>query len=256
MTLVRTGPTRARLELAARARQRREQGWLNREIAAEFGISVNYASALIRDPDGAKSRARKDSYRGRCERCGGETTGSEGRGKTRHCANCARELKREAKVWTRDAIVDAVRRFACEYGRPPYTTDWLRADPGRGYPAASTCYSGPNGRNPSAPFVRWADAIEAAGFPRPRVGGFPRTEETRRRMSESHTVWTRGRIVEAIRTYVARHGVVPSYTRLKDARSELPNPGVLRRHGVRWVDLVREAGFEPVGKGRRERTSA
>jgi transcriptional regulator with XRE-family HTH domain len=37
--------------------------------------------------------------------------------------------------------------------------------------------------NKSAPFASWAEAIEAAGFPRPARGKYERSELTRMRMS-------------------------------------------------------------------------
>lgn len=46
-----------------------------------MGISDNYARDLINDPDGSKLRARKDSYRGKCQRCDGPTDGSNGAAK-------------------------------------------------------------------------------------------------------------------------------------------------------------------------------
>jgi DNA-binding MarR family transcriptional regulator len=69
-----------RAEKVAKARELREQGALLREIAAELGVAVSTAGTLLSDPDGAKLRARKDSYRGTCEKCGTATDGSNGPG--------------------------------------------------------------------------------------------------------------------------------------------------------------------------------
>lgn len=51
------------------------------------------------------------------------------------------------------------------------------------FPYASTVFVG--GRNRNAPFKAWADAIEAAGFPRPRSGHYERTDEWRQKVRAS-----------------------------------------------------------------------
>lgn len=169
MSLAAVGPTRERLELAARVRVLRSRGLTHREIAAQLGISRQYAGGLASDPDGSKARARKDSYRGTCERCGGETNGSEGPSRTpRHCAACRKAIEREAKVWTREAVIDAIQRFAALHGRPPTAADWINADKENHYPPRVSVYR--TSHHPSSPFASWADAIEAAGFERPRIG--------------------------------------------------------------------------------------
>lgn len=61
--------------------------------------------------------------------------------------------------WTPDAIVAAIQADAAERGRPPSWIDWKKAGPG--HPAAVTVDE----------VVGWANAIEAAGFPRPHQNG-------------------------------------------------------------------------------------
>jgi hypothetical protein len=162
--------TAERLALAARVRELREGGLLQREIQAELGISRSYVSELLDDPDGSKSRARKDTYCGVCNRCGGPTSGSEGRSaQPIHCAGCSRELQHEAKRWTREAVIAAIRQWNDVHGQPPKATDWNCHGRDRSYPPTSAVHRA-NGHNPSAAFDTWADAIEAAGFPRPLVG--------------------------------------------------------------------------------------
>lgn len=159
---MKTGASPERLALAKRVAALRRAAWYFPEIANELGISTSYASSLWYDPDGAKDRARKKRYAGKCEKCGGPTTGSLGRARApKVCAKCA-----SVKVWTHERVLDAIRRYAAANGRPPTATDWQRADRGNGYPAASSVYSA----DESCPFASWADAIEAAGFERPRVG--------------------------------------------------------------------------------------
>lgn len=82
---------------AARARRLRDKGLLGREIAAELECALSTAYALLDDPDGSKLKARKDSYRGRCKRCGNETTGCNGPSKApKRCIDCYLEDRESA----------------------------------------------------------------------------------------------------------------------------------------------------------------
>jgi hypothetical protein len=177
VTLAARGPTAERLALAGRARELRDAGVLQREIQAALGVSRSYAAELLSDPDGSKARARMDGYRGVCADCGGPTTGSEGPSATpERCNACARALQHAEAKWTRETVIDAIRRFAAMHGRPPLADEWIHADPVNGYPPRSAVY-GNGGKGKGAwhqPFARWADAIEAAGFERPRRGQYVR----------------------------------------------------------------------------------
>lgn len=174
VTVTRTGPTEARRALAARAQQLYAEGKLQREIADILGISRSYAAALTsEDPLGEKARARKDRYRGVCEDCGAPTDGSSGPNSTpSFCSPCSHARQKADKVWTREAVIDAIQRFHTAHGRPPTATDWIRSNPANGYPPRSAVYVA--SKNSRAPFLKWADAIEAAGFPRPPVGHYKR----------------------------------------------------------------------------------
>lgn len=192
------GPTRERLELAERVRELRAQHLTHREVARRLDITRSYASTLADDPDGSKARARKDSYRGVCVDCEGPTSGSEGRSRTpERCEVCAIEKRHAEKRWTRETVIDAIQRFADENGRPPRATEWNNADPERGYPAKTSVYESA-GWNPGAPFEKWADAIEAAGFPRPEIGH-----------REGQRWWTRDLVLAELRRQ-STDGVAPS----------------------------------------------
>jgi Homing endonuclease associated repeat len=157
-----------RLERAQEAARLRAQGLLGREIAERMGVSRTYAHELLADPTGAASRARKDSYRGTCVDCGGPTSGGDGPSKTpARCAACAARHQHENRRWTREAIIEAIQLLATENGRPPLASEWLRERDPR-FPAPSIIYRSKG--NPYPPFASWADAIEAAGFPKPHVG--------------------------------------------------------------------------------------
>lgn len=156
--------TPERLLLAAEVKRLRDDRQLLwREIADRFGISRTYAQSLYVDPDGAKARERKDSYRGTCDKCGNQTTGAYGRRSAPTlCASCVRAEQHASRRWTREAVIDAIQRFAAANGRPPRANEWITADPVNGYPPRSAVYG-----NRIYQFKKWSDAIVAAGFPRP-----------------------------------------------------------------------------------------
>jgi hypothetical protein len=64
--------------------------------------------------------------------------------------------------WTLDTIVAAIHRHAEQHGRPPSWLDWRKAGPD--HPSANTV----------SEHVGWANAIEAAGYPRPVQNGTAR----------------------------------------------------------------------------------
>lgn len=190
MTATRTGPSAQRRALAAKAQALAADGYLQREIADILGVSRSYASSLASaDPLGEKARTRKDSYRGVCEDCGAPTDGSYGpNNRPAVCDACSHARQKADKRWTRDAVIDAVRRFAAQHGRPPRSEEWIRADQKNGYPPRSAVYRAK--RHSSSPFAKWADAIEEAGFPRPLIGHYKRRPKTARRQTR-----VRGRAV-------------------------------------------------------------
>ncbi len=99
-------------ETVARARDLRARGLLLREVAAEVGASLKTVSQWCTDPDGAKLRARKDSYAGECDVCGGPTCGGYGPGRApTACLDCL--------TWTPEAILEAIRDWADEHGGVP-----------------------------------------------------------------------------------------------------------------------------------------
>jgi hypothetical protein len=159
-----------RAELAADVRRLRETHGLRfDQIGERLGISRTYANALFLDPTGDTDRARKDAYGGVCEDCGGPTSGSEGPSKVaQFCLHCA--PNRQNRKWTRETVIAAIQHWAAEHGKPPRASDWNNARRNNGnyeYPPATSVYKSDRSR---APFETWADAIEAAGFPRPLRG--------------------------------------------------------------------------------------
>lgn len=75
----------------ALARELRSRGLRLREIAAELEVAISTVDSWLNDPGGERLKARKHSYRGRCERCGAATDGSSGRAHApRLCSRCFR----------------------------------------------------------------------------------------------------------------------------------------------------------------------
>lgn len=111
-----------RAEMAARAAELRKRGMLLREIAAELGISTQWASELCTDPEGKKIAARRKRYQGACLACGKPTTGSLGPSLApTHCVQCA---PRMAAKWSEEKIVSAIQRWVALYGEPPAAMEW------------------------------------------------------------------------------------------------------------------------------------
>lgn len=82
-------PSRSARE--ALARDLRSRGLRMREIADQLGVAISTVDSWLNDPGGERLRARKESYRGRCRRCGAPTDGSSGRsGAPQLCVACFR----------------------------------------------------------------------------------------------------------------------------------------------------------------------
>ena len=156
-----------------------DEGLTRADVARRLGVSGSYVSDLLRDPDGSKAKERKRRNGGICLECGGPTSGGDG--PAERCQACRAIYQNSLKVWTREAVIVAIQRWAAEHGGPPGAMDWRHAD--RGYPCFASVYRTVS--HPSAPFAKWADAIEAAGFPRPGVGTYERTPEILTRLSEA-----------------------------------------------------------------------
>jgi hypothetical protein len=154
-----------REEKLALIRERRAEKWQFKRIASAYGVHIGTLRSIFYDPDGETRARLRASWAGVCESCGRPTFGEGGK-KSRFCKGCYKHPKK----WTRETIIEAIQRWNREYGHPPVSTDWLRA--GEWWPSRTQVYGFhrfgekkyPN------PFPKWADAIEAAGFPRPQVG--------------------------------------------------------------------------------------
>jgi DNA-binding CsgD family transcriptional regulator len=87
-----------RAEKVAKAQELRRSGLKLREIGEQMGAAVSTVDCWLNDPDLARLRARKASYAGVCEDCGGPTSGtSSGFARVpRWCRTCAKPHKQAA----------------------------------------------------------------------------------------------------------------------------------------------------------------
>lgn len=127
------------------------------------------------------------------------------------------------RAWTRGSIVEAVRRFARERGRPPKYTEWKHRDPGGRWPGAPTVV---------AHFGSWGDAMAAAGL---------RAERPR---------WTRESILAAMRRYAFEHGRLPEWEEWAkpDPERRWPTPATVQKHFGRWRHAIVQAGGSSAGR--------
>lgn len=142
--------------------QREHPGLTLQEYADLLDIKFGTLRAVVYDPDGSKQKKTRKNYEGTCALCGAVTKSDGTSQPSSFCTSCAHENQ---KIWTQEAVIDAIQRFAALNGRPPTALEWMHANPIENYPSCSNCHT-----REGAPFAKWADAIEAAGFPRPKVG--------------------------------------------------------------------------------------
>lgn len=132
----------------------------NAEIAEITGLSPRTVRAYRLDPTGERHRASVRKIEQKCVTCGERRS----RKSTGDCSACSRKKQREERVrWTTTTIIEAMHAFHRAYGRPPTQNDF-RANGGDGrFPSIKAVYR---------EFGSWSNGVEAAGFPRPRQGGY------------------------------------------------------------------------------------
>jgi hypothetical protein len=151
----------------------RKYGRTPNQIASACRVCANYVRDVLDDPDGNKARARKAGYRGVCVDCGRPTNGSSGRARApERCVRCSNRKIR--LYWTHERIIEAIERWVTIHGEPPTTSEWGRSHHGapewRKKRMAETPGRWPELRVVQGMFGSWANAIEAAGYQRPRRG--------------------------------------------------------------------------------------
>lgn len=177
-----------RATLAPIARELREkEGLKYREIAERLGVATSTVDEWCKDPDRSKHRERRLRYGGNCIDCGKRTDGSRGveRAPKRCLACSARHQKENPPIWSRERIIEAIRTWAEEHdGIPPAASRW---NPSHAIAMGHPKYAEKFYQDNAWPFVQtviacfgsWANAIEAAGFERPKCGR-PRTARAAR----------------------------------------------------------------------------
>jgi hypothetical protein len=215
------------------ARELHEKGYTVNQIAARINVQPQTARRYV-DPAYderiyQREKKRKLRYGGTCAVCGKRTSYS-GR-KTTGSELCAEHSRRHQKYWTRERIIEAIQKWAKVHGNPPSSADWnatlSKVERGKEYPAAGTVFQR------GGPFASWADAIEAAGFPRPKVTYSGKHGEL---------IWTKERILEALREH-AVDGVAPVSTEWHHRGPGRPtNSWVAQKFGT-WANACHEAGL-------------
>lgn len=221
---------RSRVETYAEVKRLSDEGRTNKYICITLGLSASSLRNIINDPEGSKQKARRERYRGTCQECGRKTDGSSGYNAPKLCVHCSGE---KHKIWTREKIVTAIQEWAKEHGRPPRASDWVRSGPN--HPSTGAVH-----KRPSGSFIYWADAIEAAGFPRPRTGHYERKNK-----------WTKEEIIEVIQSWAAEHGRPPSIIDWSPSTEGRPHPHTVARRFGSWSSGIVAAGFEKPIVGRK-----
>lgn len=215
-----------------------EQGFSNRKIAQALNISPTSVRRWL-DPDYAErdriaARKYKQQRTGICKECGGVTRYNGHKNPVSDiCAACLHNVQHDARHWTQERIIEAIRRFVSETGRIPVSSEWLRNCPD-GCPSIAVV---------QREFGTWAAGVRAAGFDIPGVGKYERSEETRAKLSASLTRWTPEKITDQIKEWVEEHGEVPAYMHWV-ARGTPSITIVVKVFGT-WREAVEAAGFEP-----------
>ena len=168
----------SRADRVREAQLLRAEGGSYQEISEHLGVAPSTVNNYLTDPDLSKQRARRRRYSGACVDCGAATDGSDGPGKGKErCSDCSPAAHGVArKVWTVEAVIDAIQDWAEEYGEPPRQIDWNpHVARKRGQEALARRFEDARGCWPASSTVvracgSWNAAIRAAGFkPRPAL---------------------------------------------------------------------------------------
>lgn len=167
----------ATIDQLAKAHRLHDQGKSYCQIANACGTKYDtvrrWLDSEYRERQREKDRQRKAAYGRPCASCGVPTDGSNGRDNApRYCKSCVGAAN---AIWTRDAIVAAIRRFNARYGRPPSAIDFNPPNArsrGRADRAERFERDGdyPYSLTVQRVFGSWSAGLRAAGFRPKRVG--------------------------------------------------------------------------------------
>lgn len=125
------------------------------------------------------------------------------------------------KVWTADAIAEAMRRWHAEHGEPPKFEEWRRATPFQ-----------PNATTVQTVFGSWNAGVSYAGFkPRPR--------------QRPYKGWTREQIIDEIFRFRFEHGRLPRCLDWWSPGEGRPSSRQVRRVFGSWNGAIVAAGYKP-----------
>lgn len=144
------------------------------EIGKEFGLSGEMVRLICKGIDGPK-RAPK-----LCIECG------QPRGTGTYCADCAQKVN---QLWTRQVIIDALKRFEREFGRRPAASDLSSNTANRRYfPERVTRFEEtdwlPHINTVIRRFGTFNQAMRAAGLRTNRPGEYDRSKTRQREKAE------------------------------------------------------------------------
>ena len=134
------------------------------------------------------------------------------------CPACGRA----GAVWTKAAILDALRRDAETRGRAPTSNEWKRS--GRGHPSSHTV---------RLVFGTWKDALDQAGLEPAVVSGIVDLR------------WNRENVKHAVFEFVYKHGRTPTLREWREAGPDHPGEGAIKRLFGTFNALIAAAGYTP-----------
>lgn len=210
-------------ELVAAAQRLRAEGLTHGEIGERFGVANQTVHAWLSDPDGAKQRARKDSYRGTCIDCGAPTNGSAGPSKApQRCQSC------NGKVT--GAAATARGRAKAEPRRQRIVAMWHEGCTLREIADAL-------GTTPESIGVTVVK-LRREGWDLPYRRGPEQVQNIREGVRAARVLWTRDLILEAIRDNT--NGAPPSRNAMARACGGGMTDAAVREFGS-WANAVDEA---------------
>lgn len=145
--------------------------------------------------------------------------------------------------WTREIVIDAIRRFAAVHDRAPTAVEALqlsarRVERGTAEARSEELLVLPSWRIVTRFFSSWNEAVSIAGCT-PRSPG-----ESRRWGSSEDPYWSRDRIVSRIREWEQEHGAPPTSNEWNAPRNERwPCASTVVRRFGSFSGALQEAGF-------------
>jgi hypothetical protein len=121
--------------------------------------------------------------------------------------------------WTRDAVIDAARRWADVHGRAPNSQDWARSALDGSHPERNI---------PTRVFGSWNAMLAAAGLP------------------ITHRLWSRADILDALSAWTDTHQRAPTTADWGHGpHHSFPSPGTVHNHFGSWTAMLIAGGATP-----------